>query len=126
MKADRSPNPSPNAAAPKKSKTTAQSFSAADFPDLRSFLRGYFHQDMKDEYGSPEEAAREFCSDASGEERSAVAEQWSRLMAQTAGQPIEAVNKILTDPLGSSHTLTAEQVSGISAVFSHTARKGTK
>lgn len=126
MKADRSPNPSPKAAPPKKSKSTAQSFPAADFPDLRSFLRGYFHQDMKDEYGSPAEAAREFCSDAGGEEIAAVAEQWTRLMAQTAGQPIAAINQLLTGPLGSSHALTEEEVSSISAVFSRTARKGKK
>jgi len=117
MKADRSPNPSPNAAAPKKSKSTAQSFSAADFPDLRSFLRGYFHQDMKDEYGSPAEAAREFCSDAGGEERAAVAEQWARLMAQTAGQPSEHINRILTGSLGSSYAMTGEELQQISAIF---------
>jgi len=125
MKADRSPNPL-NAAAPKKSKTTAQSFSAADYPDLRSFLRGYFHQDMKDEYGSPAEAAREFCSDASGEERAAVAEQWTRFITQTAGHPMAAINQLLTGPLGSSHALTAEEASSISAVFSRTARKEKK
>ena len=44
-----------------------------DLPNLRSFFRGYFHQDMKDEYGSPEEAVREFCADASPQERAAVA-----------------------------------------------------
>ena len=123
MKADRSPNPSSNAAAPKKPKTTAQSFSAADYPDLRSFLRGYLHQDMRDEYSSPAEAAREFCSDAGGEERAAVAEQWTRFVSQTHGMPLEQVNGILTGPLGSSHALTMEEVSGISQVFSHSTRK---
>jgi len=116
MKADRSPNPL-NPPNPKKAKPTAQSFSAADFPELRSFLRGYFHQDMKDEYGSPAEAAREFCSDASGEERSAVAEQWARFMTQTAGQSTEQINRILTGPLGSSHALTDEELQQVSAVF---------
>ena len=38
--------------------------SGANFPALRSFLRGYFHEDMADEYGSPEEAADAFCEDA--------------------------------------------------------------
>jgi hypothetical protein len=126
MKADRSPDPSPNPAAPKKVKTTAQSFSAADFPELRSFLRGYLHQDMKDEYGSPEEAAREFCSDASGEERAAVADQWARFVNQTHGMPLDQVNRILTGPLGSSYALTAEDLAGISALFAQSARKGKK
>lgn len=126
MKADRSPDPSPNPAAPKKAKTAAQSFSAADFPELRSFLRGYLHQDMKDEYGSPEEAAREFCSDAGDDERAAVAEQWTRFVNQTHGMPLDQVNRILTGPLGSSHALTAEEMSGISALFTQSARKGKK
>ena len=45
---------------------------AEHFPALRAFLRGYFHQDMKDEYGSLEEATRQFCEDADSAERKAV------------------------------------------------------
>jgi hypothetical protein len=97
--------------------------SAADFPALRSFLRGYFHQDMKDEYGSPEEAVREFCTDASTEERIAVAKEWTRFLDYTKGQPLDALNRILTGPLGSSCTLTSEDVSGVSAAFSQALRK---
>jgi len=101
-------------------KPEATSFSAADFPALRSFLRGYFHQDMKEEYGSPVEAVREFCSDASGDEHAAVAEEWSRFLAQTKGQPLAAINRILTGPLGSSCILTEEDVRKISASFCRT------
>jgi contact-dependent growth inhibition (CDI) system CdiI-like immunity protein len=97
--------------------------SAADFPNLRSFLRGYFHQDMKDEYGSPEEAAREFCADASPRERADVAKEWSQFLDRTRGQPLEAINRILTGPLGSSCALTAEEVAGLSALFSQALRK---
>ena len=96
---------------------------ATDFPALRSFLRGYFHQDMKDEYGSPEEAAREFCKDASAEKRSAVAEEWTRFLARTKGQPLEEMNRILTGPLGSSCSLTMHDVEGVSAVLSQSTRK---
>jgi hypothetical protein len=91
---------------------------AAEFPALRSFLRGYLHQDMKDEYGSPEEAAREFCADASGDERAAVAEEWSRFLASIRGQPLAVLNQILTGPLGSSNMLTDSDVAKLSAVFS--------
>ena len=105
-----------NTSAP--SKQTSASFPAQDFPALRSFLRGYFHQDMKDEYGSAEEAAREFCSDASDEERAAVAKEWSRLLGQMKGQPVEALNRILTGPLGSAYSLNDEDVSKLSAIFS--------
>ena len=126
MKADFSPDPSPNPAAPKKPKPAAQSFSPDDFPGLRSFLRGYLHQDMKDEYGSAEEAAREFCSDAGDDERSAVAQQWTRFVSQTHGMPLDQVNRILTGPLGSSQALTAEEMSVISVLFAQAAKKGKK
>ena len=92
--------------------------SAADFPALRSFLRGYFHQDMKDEYGSAEEAAAEFCDDASPSERTALATEWSRFIEQTKNLPIEQVNRLLTGTLGSSYSLTAEEMQKVSAVFS--------
>lgn len=96
---------------------------AADYPALHSFLRGYFHQDMKDEYGSPEEAVKEFCADASPDERAAVAKEWSRFMDQTKGRPMEEINRILTGPLGSSCILTSENMQGISAVLSLAIRK---
>ena len=93
-------------------------FPAAEFSDLRSFLRGYLHQDMREEYGSPEAAAREFCSDASGDEHAAVAAQWSRFLAHTSGQSLEAINRILTGPLGSSYTLSEDDMNRLTAVFS--------
>jgi len=91
--------------------------SAADFPALRSFLRGYFHQDMKDEYGSPEEAVREFCQDASPKERAEVAREWQKFLDHTKGQAIEAINRILTGPLGSSYLMTDEDLKRISALL---------
>jgi len=105
-------------------KPGATPFAAADFPALRSFLRGYFHQDMKDEYGSAEEAVREFCSDASGDERAAVAEEWSRFVEKTKDQPLEEVNRILTGPLGSSYVMTDEDLQRMSSVLK-TGRKST-
>ncbi len=107
-------------------KPTTASISAADFPALRSFLRGYFHQDMKEEYGSPEEAVREFYEDASAEERGAVAENWSRFLAQTNGQPIEEINRSLTGQLGSSYALNDEDMRRISEVLSRSTRKPRK
>lgn len=98
---------------PKKPPTAP--ISAADLPALRSFLRGYFHQDMKDEYGSPEEAVREFCEDASVEERAAVARDWSRFLAQTNGQSIEEINRILIGELGSSCVITDDDLKRISS-----------
>jgi hypothetical protein len=104
---------------PKKS----SDFSAADYPALRSFLRGYFHQDMKDEYGSAEEAVCEFCADASPEERAAVAEEWSRFIDQTKGKSLAEINRILTGPLGSSQLLTSEEMQAITTALARALRK---
>jgi CdiI immunity protein len=102
---------------PKQPKKPAQ-LSAADFPALRSFLRGYFHQDMKDEYGSAAEAVREFCEDASADERAAVAKDWSRFMDDTKGQPIEQINRLLTGTLGSSYSLSGDEIQQVTATLS--------
>jgi hypothetical protein len=91
--------------------------SAATFPALRSFLRGYFHEDMADEYGTLDEAVRQFCQDADDKERKAVAGEWSRFVALTHGQPIAAINKTLTEKLGSSCRLKPEDVDKISRAF---------
>ncbi len=91
---------------------------AARFPALRTFLRGYFHQDMKDEYGSPEEAVREFCEDADEAERAAVAKEWVTFMDLTKKQPIEQINELLTGQLGSAYSLTAEDLKRITALLS--------
>jgi hypothetical protein len=113
---------------PKKSDAAKPSaaISAAEFPALRTFLRGYLHEDMKDEYGSVAEAARRFCADASLEERAAVAAEWSNFLNQTRSQPLNAINAILTGPLGSSYSLTAEDVLNLSAVFSQSEGKPGK
>jgi hypothetical protein len=98
-------------------------FSAADFPALRSFLRGYFHQDMKEEYGSAEAAAQEFYADADAEERAAVADEWLRFVEHTRGQSVDAMNRLLTGPLGSAYSLTAEDMQRITVVLSKPRRK---
>jgi hypothetical protein len=105
---------------------TTAPISAADFPALRSFLRGYFHQDMKDEYGSPEEAVREFCEDASAEERAQVAREWARFREQTMGQPLEEINQLLTGPLGSSCTITDQDLKRISARLTLPSKRSKK
>lgn len=99
------------------------SIAAADFPALRSFLRGYFHQDMKDEYGSAAEAAREFCEDASADEWSAVAIEWLRLLDRTKGWPLADLNRALTGPLGSSYALTSDDVPQMTEILSRVTRK---
>jgi hypothetical protein len=90
---------------------------AATFPALRSFLRGYFHEDMADEYGTLDEAVRQFCEDADTNERKTVASEWYRFIAQTKGQPLAAINKVLSERLGSACRLRPEDIDRISRAF---------
>lgn len=91
--------------------------SGANFPALRSFLRGYFHEDMADEYGSPEEAADAFCEDADTDERLAVAREWSRFNELVQGRSIAEINRLLTLKLGSGVQINEEELEQVSAIF---------
>ena len=91
--------------------------SAETFPALRSFMRGYFHEDMADEYGTPDEAVRQFCEDADTVERNAVSTEWHHFVTQTKGQPLQTINKILTDKLGSACRLQADDIDKITRAF---------
>jgi len=90
---------------------------AATFPALRSFMRGYFHEDMADEYGTLDEAVRQFCEDADTKERKTVASEWQQFVAQTKGQPLPTINKILTEKLGSACRLGPDDIGKISRAF---------
>jgi CdiI immunity protein len=103
---------SPNASHKDRSEITA-----ATFPALRSFLRGYFHEDMADEYGTLDEAVRQFCEDADTAERKTVSTEWHRFVVQTKGQSISAINKILTDKLGSACRLQPDDIDKITRAF---------
>ena len=58
-----------------------------NFPALHTFLRGYFHEDVADEYGTAPEAADQFCEDADSDERIPVAREWQRVVDLMEGQP---------------------------------------
>lgn len=89
--------------------------SGKTFPALRAFLRAYFHQDMNEEYGSLEEAARQFCEDADRDERRSVANEWERFVRQTSSLPLGEINRLLTENLGSACLLSsAEQIKALS------------
>jgi hypothetical protein len=90
---------------------------AADFPALREFVRGYFHEDMNDDYGSPQGAAEQFCQDADPAQRAAVVREWERFMREAKGQPIEAINQLLADEMGSACHLRPTDLTKISAAF---------
>jgi hypothetical protein len=88
---------------------------AENFPALHTFLRGYFHEDMADEYGTAPEAADQFCEDADSDERIPVAQEWQKVVAMTNGQPLE-LNAALKK-LGASIRLGEGQIPEVSAVF---------
>ncbi len=88
---------------------------AADFPALHLFLRGYFHEDVADEYGTPPEAADQFCEDAETGERIPVAREWQQLLERTRSQPA-ALNAALKK-LGSAIRLSEEDIPRVSAIF---------
>ena len=91
---------------------------AANFPALRAFLRGYFHEDVADEYGTPVEAADQFCEDADTDERTAVASEWAHLMTALEGRPLTEVNQALTTKLGGAVRLNEEEMQQVSQIFS--------
>ena len=89
--------------------------STARFPTLHTFLRGYFHEDVADEYGTPLEAAEQFCEDAETDERIPVAREWQQLAELTHGQP--ATFNAALKKLGSAVRLNEEEIPQISAIF---------
>ncbi len=88
---------------------------AENFPALHTFLRGYFHEDVADEYGTPPEAADQFCEDAESDERIPVAREWQKVMELTGGQA-PALNAALKK-LGSAIQLKEDQIPEVSAIF---------
>lgn len=89
--------------------------STENFPALHTFLRGYFHEDVADEYGTPSEAADQFCEDAETDERIPVAREWQRIVDLTEGHPA-ALNAALKK-LGSAIQLKEDQIPEVSAIF---------
>ncbi|HLB92101.1 MAG TPA: contact-dependent growth inhibition system immunity protein [Terriglobales bacterium] len=95
--------------------TTKPEITAANFPALHTFLRGYFHEDVADEYGTPPEAADQFCDDAESDERIPVAREWQQLIELTSTDPAP-LNAGLKK-LGSAIRLNEEEIPQVSAIF---------
>jgi len=97
--------------------TLKPEITAANFPALRSFLRGYFHEDVADEYGTPVDAADQFCEDADTGERNTVAQEWATLMDRLHDRPLAEINQALTGKLGSAVRLDEEQLAQVTQIF---------
>jgi len=110
--------------APNTQATSAAQVSAVAFPALSQFLRGYLHQDWQDEYDSPAEAARQFCEDASVEERRDLADQWEAFRKQTKNLSLPVISGLLSRQLGAAWSpQSPDQFEAISAAFREFARK---
>ena len=95
--------------------TSKLEITAANFSALHTFLRGYFHEDVADEYGTPPEAADQFCDDAETDEHIPVARKWQQVVELTGTQPAP-LNAALKK-LGSAIRLTEEEIPLVAAIF---------
>ena len=95
--------------------TSKLEITTANFPALHTFLRGYFHEEVADEYGTPPEAADQFCDDAETDERIPVAREWQQVVEMTGTQPAP-LNAALKK-LGSAIRLTEEEIPQVAAIF---------
>lgn len=81
-------------------------FNTEKFPVLRDFLRGYFHQDWNDDYGSAREAVEQFCRDAGKVSAATLAAEWEQLEQISAGNL--ATNVELLGRLGGAWNPTSQ------------------
>lgn len=102
---------------PSKKSSEPFSISPDQFQALRDFLRGYFHEDLEDEYGSPESAARQFWQDSDEDQRKAVADEWLKLMNAMKEQSLDGMNNLL-ERLGSAVNFdNPEEIQKITKIF---------
>jgi len=98
-----------------KTHSPKQAMTAENFPALHTFLRGYFHEDVADEYGTAPEAADQFCEDAESDERIPVAREWQKVVELTEGQ-VASLNAALKK-LGAAIQLKENEIPEVSAIF---------
>jgi hypothetical protein len=97
-----------------------------DFPVLRDFLRGYFHQDWNDEYESAGAAVEQFCGDAGLGQAATLAEEWDRLN-QISGGKQDATTELLKELGGAWNPTSQNELDEISrALARYKGRSGRK
>jgi hypothetical protein len=98
-------------------KESPKPITPGEFPALREFLRGYLHEDLEDEYGSPQGAAKQFVQDADQKQRAAAADEWSALLQRTRNFTLDQMNQALQQ-LGSAWTFgSLAEIQGVADVF---------
>ena len=107
-----------------KAAPSSPQISETAFPALRQFLRGYLHEDWKEEYDSPADAAQQFCEDADPQERQLVAGEWIAFCQQTKNLSLPVISGLLSGKLGAAwNAQSAADLQAISAVFREFANK---
>jgi hypothetical protein len=83
---------------------------------LQDFLRGYFHEDCIEEYGSLEGAARQFVEDADGEQRKIVAKEWGKFLESCGELSLEKINRTLSTMGSACVFASLDEVKRVGAV----------
>jgi hypothetical protein len=91
-------------------------FKAEDFPHLRDFLRGYFHEDWNDDYGTAREAVEQFCREAGKVNAAKLAEEWERLKG-ISGENLETTVELLGRLGGAWNPTHQDELEEISATL---------
>jgi hypothetical protein len=91
-----------------------------EYPALRAFMHGYLHEDYVDEYGTVEDAVREFRLDSDDEEFRNVLAEWRRFTQKTKSQPIKAVQQAIREELGGAWMpASASELNLLTRAFEH-------
>ena len=77
---------------------------AEEYPALRAFMHGYLHEDYIEEYGSVEDAVREFRLDSDDDEFRNVLTEWRVFCRKMKSQPLPAIQKTMRERLGGGWT----------------------
>ncbi|HEY7474238.1 MAG TPA: contact-dependent growth inhibition system immunity protein [Vicinamibacterales bacterium] len=77
-------------------------FSAREVPALAGFARAYLHEDVLIEHGSALDAVRAFHRDATTQEQTALAADFTKLIAAAADWPAEVITKWFREDLGAA------------------------
>ncbi|HWR13725.1 MAG TPA: hypothetical protein VN577_02785 [Terriglobales bacterium] len=89
------------------------------FPVLRDFARGYLHQDVVPEYGSPLKAASVYFADLGDEERRQLSREASKMERAAKPWDLDTVNRTLAE-MGAAVVLSStEEFFQILKVFRH-------
>jgi hypothetical protein len=90
--------------------------SRSEFSALRDFLRGYFHEDCIEEYGSLAGAAQQFVEDADEEQRKIVAKEWGQFLRSFEPLSLEKINRVLNGMGSSCQFVSLDEVRSVGAI----------